>query len=72
MSELTMIGLDIAKNMFHAVGIDAVNETRLRRKLRRSQVKGFFRKQPPLPDRHRSLWFCTLLGQAIQCHGTRR
>lgn len=47
MSKLTMIGLDIAKNMFHALGVDTNNETSLRRKLRRSQVEGFFRKQPP-------------------------
>ena len=47
MSKLTMIGLDIAKNMFHALGVDTNNETSLRRKLRRSQVEGFFHKQPP-------------------------
>lgn len=41
------VGLDIAKNVFHAYGVDAHGERILSRKLRRAQVEGFFAKLEP-------------------------
>jgi transposase len=41
------VGLDIAKNVFHAYGVDAHGEKVLSRKLRRSQVEAFFANFEP-------------------------
>ena len=41
------VGLDIAKNAFHAYGLDAHGERILSRKLRRAQVDAFFAKLAP-------------------------
>jgi transposase len=46
MSEVTTIGLDLAKNVFQVHGVNESGETVIRRQLRRSQVLNFFRKQP--------------------------
>ena len=43
----TMIGLDIAKNVFQVHGVDAEGEVVIRRQLRRSQVIAFFKNLPP-------------------------
>ena len=42
MSEITTIGLDIAKHVFQVHGIDAQGTTVLRKRLRRGQVLAFF------------------------------
>ncbi len=47
MNEVTTIGIDLAKSVFQVHGIDALGATVIRRRLRRSQVLPFFRKQPP-------------------------
>ena len=41
------VGLDIAKNVFHAYGVDAQAQKVLSRKLRRAQVEAFFAKLEP-------------------------
>lgn len=41
------VGLDIAKNVFHAYGVDAHGEKVFSRKLRRAQVEAFFAKLDP-------------------------
>ena len=41
------VGLDIAKNVFHAYGVDAQGQKVLSRKLRRAQVAAFFAKLEP-------------------------
>lgn len=41
MGEISMIGLDIAKNVFQVHAIDAAGNVVLRRQLRRSQVEKF-------------------------------
>lgn len=41
------VGLDIAKNVFHAHGVDAQGQMVLSRKLRRAQVEAFFAKLEP-------------------------
>jgi len=45
--ERITIGLDIAKNVFQVHGVDEAGEVVIRKQLRRSQVMGFFEKQPP-------------------------
>jgi len=45
--EAITIGLDIAKNVFQADGVDEAGEVVIRRRLRRSQVIPFFRKLGP-------------------------
>jgi transposase len=47
MGEISMIGLDIAKNVFQVHGVDASGTVVLRRQLRRSQVERFFAQLPP-------------------------
>ena len=47
MTEVTTIGLDLAKNVFQAHGADAAGTVVFRRKLRREQVLAFFAAQPP-------------------------
>lgn len=47
MSEITTVGLDLAKNVFQAHGADASGRAVLRKKLRRDQVLAFFSKLQP-------------------------
>jgi transposase len=46
MSEITTIGLDLAKHVFQVHGVDARGATVLRKRLRRGQVLGFFSRIP--------------------------
>ena len=46
MSEITTIGLDLAKHVFQVHGIDAQGTTVLRKRLRRRQVLAFFSRIP--------------------------
>ena len=47
MSEVSTIGVDLAKSVFQIHGVDASGEIVIRRQLRRRQVLPFFEKQPP-------------------------
>ncbi len=47
MTEVTTIGVDLAKNVFQVHGINASGQAMIRRQLKRSQVLPFFKKQPP-------------------------
>ena len=47
MSEVTTIGLDLAKHVFQVHGVDAEGATVLRKQLRRAQVLTFFSRLPP-------------------------
>jgi transposase len=46
MSEITTIGLDLAKHVFQLHGVDANGTTVLRKRLRRAQVLAFFSQLP--------------------------
>jgi transposase len=46
MSEITTIGVDVAKHVFQVHGIDAQGTTVLRKRLRRGQVLAFFSRIP--------------------------
>ena len=47
MPEITIVGLDLAKNVFQVHGADARGGAVLRKKLRRAQVLEFFARLPP-------------------------
>ena len=47
MDEVSTIGIDIAKHVFQLHGVDGLGRVVLRRRLRRSQVAGFFAALPP-------------------------
>jgi len=47
MNEISIVGLDIAKNVFQLHGVDEGGQIVLRRQLRRSEVLKFFGKQKP-------------------------
>jgi len=47
MSEITTIGIDIAKHVFQLHGVDAAGEVVLCRRLRRNQIASFFTALPP-------------------------
>ena len=47
MTEVSTIGLDLAKNVFQAHGADAAGAPLFRKKLRRDQVLAFLAAQPP-------------------------
>jgi transposase len=47
MTEISRIGLDLAKNVFQVHGVDAAEAVVLRRSLRRNKVLAFFAKLPP-------------------------
>ena len=47
MNEVTTIGLDIAKSVFHLHGVDGEGDVVICKPLRRRQVLPFLRKQPP-------------------------
>jgi transposase len=49
MSEITTIGLDLAKHVFQVHGIDTEGTTVLRKRLRRGQVLAFFSRAPRCP-----------------------
>ena len=46
MSKITMIGLDLAKNVFQVHAVDAAGAVVLRQQLRRAQVEKFFAGLP--------------------------
>src|SRR5712671_5551704 len=47
MTEVSRIGLDLAKSVFQVHGVDAREEVTVRRALRRSQMLSWFGKLPP-------------------------
>lgn len=46
MSEVSVIGLDLARHVFQAHGADASGRVVIRKRLRRSQVLELFGRQP--------------------------
>jgi len=47
MNKVSVIGVDLAKNVFQVHGVDAEGRVVLRKQLKRGQVKRFFAQQPP-------------------------
>ena len=63
--QITTIGLDIAKNVFQVLGIDATEKVVVRKQLRRGQVIAFFRAVAP-SCRHGSLRHVALSGARVR------
>jgi len=55
MSEVSTIGLDIAKSVFQVHGVDAGGEVVVRRRIGRAKVLEFFADLPALPGWHGSV-----------------
>ena len=47
MNKISVIGLDLAKNVFQIHAVDEQGEVVLRKSLRRSRMQPFFAKLPP-------------------------
>jgi transposase len=47
MDQITTVGIDLAKSVFQAHGVDATGAIVVQRRLRRAQVVSFFAKLPP-------------------------
>ena len=47
MNKISVIGLDLAKNVFQVHGIDLHGEVIVRKQLKRSQLRQFFAKLEP-------------------------
>jgi transposase len=47
MSKVSVVGLDLAKNVFQVHGVDEAGEVALRKQLKRSQVQRFFARLSP-------------------------
>ena len=54
---ITMIGLDTAKSVFQVHGVNETGKVEIKRKLRRSELIGFFEKQEA----------CTVVMEACGC-----
>jgi transposase len=59
MGEISIIGLDLAKNVFQVHGVDASGAVVLRRQLRRAAVERFF------ANCHRAWWGWKLVAAPI-------
>lgn len=65
MQEINVIGLDLAKNIFHVYGVNRQGQPVVSRKLRRNQMHSYFRQLPAtagVPDRHGVVRKESLLG----------
>ena len=47
MSQITAVGLDTSKHVFHVLGLNRAGKGQLRKKLRRNRVLSFFAQLPP-------------------------
>ena len=47
MTQMTTIGLDLAKSVFQVHGINERGKVRVRKQLRRKEVRGFFTQLAP-------------------------
>jgi transposase len=47
MNKISVIGLDLAKNVFQVHGVDSAGEVVVRKQLKRSQVRRFFTNVEP-------------------------
>ncbi len=47
MTEITTVGLDLAKNVFQVHAVDAAGSVVIRRQVRRAQMQLFFSRLPP-------------------------
>ena len=70
MNEVSIIGLDLAKNVFQAHGAGADGSVVFRRKLSRAQLLKFMGEQPPYIVAVEA-WFVERFYQSISCPRSR-
>jgi transposase len=56
MNEISMIGLDLAKNVFQVHGVDVLGKVVLQKQLRRGAVEKFFAKGFALHGGNGGVW----------------
>ena len=69
--ELSVVGIDLAKSIFHLVGMDERGKIILRKRLARGEVMPFMAQLPRVTGRDGSVWRGALLGAAIARAGAR-
>ena len=69
MKTVSIIGIDIAKNVFHLHGAAADGEVIFRRKLTRGKLLDFVRKQPLLSGGNGGMWRSASLGPRTDQNG---
>jgi transposase len=69
MSEITTVGLDLAKHVFQVHGVDADGATVLCKQLRRGQVLIFFSRLPPCVVGLEAAWAAYPSGATNICGG---
>ena len=62
-NEYSVIGLDIAKNIFHMYTL--IEDKTVKKKLKRGELLTFFCQLPRESNRNRSVWKCSPLGKRI-------
>lgn len=62
MDEVTIVGVDLAKQVFQVHGAAADGRVLFRKKLSRSQFSRFIASLPPMCSGHGGLWISALLG----------
>src|SRR5215831_8786868 len=65
MKKLSVVGIDIAKQVFHFVGMDEQGTILVRKRLYRAQVMAFIAQLPPDAHWYRSLRWRPLLGAPL-------
>ena len=60
--QMSVLGIDIAKQVFHVVGMDDRGHVVLRKRLARSALLTFIVNVPPLLIEMEACWECPLLG----------
>jgi len=70
MNKISVIGLDLAKNVFQVHAVDEESEVVLRKQLKRRDVLKILCANRTLSDRHRSLWGNALLGARAEQVGS--
>jgi hypothetical protein len=66
---ITTVGLDLAKNVFHVICVNAHGKEVKKRMLRRRQGSSVLRSAPSMLCCHGGLWRISLLGKRITCTG---
>jgi hypothetical protein len=69
MGAVTMIGLDLAKNLSQVYCVDADGAAVLWQRLTRGRMLKFFGEAAAVFDRYRGLRLITLLGTSTHCAG---
>ena len=67
---IKVVGIELAKNIFHLHGVDAQRRCRDTQETEPQQAGGFYGESSPMPCRHGSVWRFPRLGSEVQSDGT--